>query len=139
MAHFAQLDNNNVVINVVVVADSDAPNENAGIAFLKSLMGDATNWKQTSFNTKANVHRLQIFDGRVTGGVRWDTSGTPFRKNYAGIGMIYNATIDGFVKPQPYASWTLNSTTGIWEAPVAYPSDGEDYIWDESSRQWVKP
>ena len=63
MAHFAQLDDNNVVISVVVVEDSDAPNENAGVAFLKSLMGDATNWKQTSFNTKANVHRLQIFDG----------------------------------------------------------------------------
>ena len=139
MAHFAELDANNIVLRVIAISDSDAPNENAGIAFCKSLYGDSTIWKQTSYNTKRNVHIVQQPDGRVTGGVKWITGGTPFRKNYAGIGMIYNSTIDGFVKPQPYASWNLNSTTGEWEAPVAYPSDGDDYTWDESSRQWVKP
>ena len=117
MAHFAEQDANNVVLRVVVISNSDASDEAAGIAFCKSLYGDSTNWKQTSFNTKGNVHTVQIPDDSVDGGVRWDTSGTPFRKNFASIGMIYNATIDGFIKPQPEEGWILNSTTGKWEEP----------------------
>ena len=100
MAHFAEINGSNVVQRVIVIANSDAGTEANGIAKCKSLFGADTNWVQTSYNTNANVHGL---------------GGTPFRKNFAGIGMIYNATIDGFVGTQPDSSWVLNSTTGLWE------------------------
>jgi hypothetical protein len=123
MAHFTQLDANNVVTQVIVVANSDTADANGvekeyiGSAFCEKLFGGT--WKQTSYN------------------------GT-IRKNYAGVGYTYNADIDAFVPPQPYASWLLNETTAQWEAPVAMPEDagtGEPpkrYTWDEATTSWVE-
>ena len=118
MAHFAQLDENNAVIAVNVIADADCLDDNdkesetVGIAFCKSLWGSDTIWKQTSYN------------GNI-------------RKNYAGIGFTYDSTKDAFIAPKPYNSWVLNETTCDWEAPTAYPDDGNYYVWDEDTTSWV--
>jgi len=131
MAHFAQIDNNNIVTQVIVVADADTADaqgnhmESIGIAFCQRLIGG--NWKQTSYNTHGGVHTL---------------GGTPFRKNYAGLGYTYDANRDAFIPPKPYASWVLNESTCLWDAPVAMPSDagtGEPpkmYSWDETTKAW---
>ena len=122
MAHFAQLDDNNVVTQVIVVGNSDTADANGvekehiGAAFCEKLFGG--NWKQTSYN------------GSI-------------RKNYAGIGYTYNADIDAFVPPKPFASWVLDNDTAQWNAPVAMPEDagtGEPpkrYSWDEPTTSWV--
>ena len=115
MAHFARIDENNVVTQVVVVANKDTADadgvekEHIGAAFLEKLFGGV--WKQTSYNGNK-------------------------RKNYAGIGYTYDADIDAFVPPKPYASWVLNDAAQ-WEAPVAMPDDGQMYSWDEDSQSWV--
>ena len=122
MAHFAQLDANNVVTQVIVVGNADTADANGvekehiGAAFCEKLFGGT--WKQTSYN------------GSI-------------RKNYAGIGYTYNADIDAFVPPKPYASWVLDTETAQWNAPVAMPEDagtGEPpkrYTWDEATTSWV--
>ena len=123
MASFAQINDDSIVTTVIVVADSDASNEAAGITFCKALLGSDTNWVQTS----------------KTGDIRY---------RYAGIGMKYDATSNVFYRQQPYASWTLDTSTWVWEAPVALPDDaGEDdpdnptefveYTWDEDSTSWA--
>ena len=123
MAHFAKLTESSIVTDVIVVADSDAPNEAAGIAFCKALLGSDTNWVQTSYNDN-------------------------IRFRYAGVGMVYDSTNDVFYRPNPYASWTLNTSTWDWDAPVALPDDegydDEDdpteyvsYDWEEASTSWV--
>ena len=123
MAHFAQINDDSIVTTVIVVANSDAPNEAAGIAFCKALLGSGTNWVQTSYNDN-------------------------IRHRYAGAGMKYDSTYAGFYDQQPYASWTLNTSTWEWEPPVAVPSDsGYDddddptilvsYTWDESTTSWA--
>ena len=121
MAHFAQIDDNNVVTQVIVVANSDTADANGvekehiGAAFCEKLFGGT--WKQTSYNGN-------------------------LRKNYAGIGYTYNAGIDAFVPPKPFASWVLDNDTAQWNAPVAMPADagtGEPpkrYTWDESTTSW---
>ena len=127
MARFAELNDSNVVLRVIVIDNSDADTEANGIAKCKSVLGADTNWKQTSYNTINNVHIL---------------GGTPFRKNYAAIGYTYNSDIDGFVPPKPYTSWQLNTTTGNWDAPVALPdtnvANGGDawHEWDETNQRW---
>ena len=118
MAHFAKLGTGNIVTAVHVVSNDVATTEQAGVDFLNDLYKTRDVWKQTSYNTKGGVHLL---------------GETPFRKNYASIGYTYNQTKDAFIPPKPFDSWTLNETTCIWEAPVAYPSDDKDYEWDESS------
>lgn len=124
MAHFAKLDANNVVIFVTVGRDEDEGKE----ADLTARTGDV--YKQTSYNTR--------------GGVHYQADGTPsadqskaFRKNYAGLGYTYDAGRDAFIPPKPYASWVLNETTCLWDAPVAYPTDGKRYTWDEATTSWV--
>lgn len=117
MAHFAKLDDNNVVLAVHVVNNDvitidGVESEQAGIDFLTDLHGHSS-WKQTSYN------------------------GT-IRKNYAGIGYTYDAGRDAFIAPQPYASWTLNENTCQWECPVAYPTDGKMYAWFEPNQQWIE-
>ena len=131
MAHYAQIDSNNIVTQVIVVADADTADaqgnhmESIGIAFCQRLIGG--NWKQTSYNTHGGVHSL---------------GGTPFRKNYAGLGYTNDAQRDAFIPPKPYASWVLNETTCLWNAPVAMPSDagqGEPpkrYTWNENTTSW---
>ena len=113
MAHFAKLAENDVVLEVVVVNNNDAPNEASGIAFLTKLFGDGIIWKQTSYN------------GNI-------------RKNYAGIGYTYNEARDAFIPPQPYPSWLLNEQTCQWESPTPMPTDGKIYQWDEAKLAWVE-
>ena len=121
MAHFAKLGTGNKVISVHVVSNEVATTEQAGIDFLHQLHNYPF-WKQTSYNTGGGVHKL---------------GGTPFRKNYAGIGYTYDEDRDAFIAPKPYASWILNEDTCCWEAPVAYPDDGKHYNWNEETQQWV--
>jgi hypothetical protein len=116
MAHFAQIDENNTVVSVIVVDNKDTADANGlekeyiGAAFCERLFGGT--WKQTSYN------------GNI-------------RKNYAGIGYSYNSFIDAFVAPQPYASWTLDANAQ-WQAPVEMPTDGKMYSWDEATTSWIE-
>ena len=117
MAHYAFLDSNNIVTEVIVGKDE----------------GEGTDWeveygnfrgqtcKRTSYNTYGNAH---------------SDSGTPFRGNYAGIGYTYDETNDVFYAPKPYNSWVLDETKWLWKAPVDYPSDGKDYTWNEETTSW---
>lgn len=132
MAHFAKLNNENEVMAVNVVNDSNTSNsdgveiESIGQEFLERIHGwDRNSWKKTSYNTFQNKHRL---------------GGTPFRGNYATKGMIYDATNDIFIEKQPYPSWTLNISTATWEPPIARPflKEGDFYTteWNESNGRW---
>ena len=106
---------------VIAVSNDVAITEQAGVDFLNNLYQSRDVWKQTSYNTKAGVHLL---------------GGTPFRKNHAAIGFTYDQERDAFIAPKPFASWVLNETTCEWEAPIAEPTDGQDYDWNEAARQW---
>ena len=121
MAHFAKINASNIVTEVIVVSNDIATSESAGVTFINNLYGTSDTWKQTSYNTYANTHKLD---------------GTPFRKNYAGIGFSYDASKDAFIPPKPYNSWTLNNTTCLWESPVDMPDDDKRYTWDESNLEW---
>ena len=123
MAHFAKINESNIVTQVVVVNDSDGNNDTNGQNFLNNLFKTTHTWKKTSYNTYGNTHRL---------------GGTPYRKNFASVGFTYDSSRDAFIEPKPYDSWTLDETTCLWEPPVAYPSDGKSYEWDEDNRQWVE-
>ena len=126
MASFAKLGANGEVLQVVavdnsVITDSNGiEQEKLGIDFLTELYNWPV-WKQTSYNTVANVHL---------------SGGTPFRKNHAGIGGRYDSDRDAFIPKKPYSSWILNETTCQWEAPVACPDDGKRYFWNEENQQW---
>jgi hypothetical protein len=109
MSHFAKVENN--IVTQVIVAEQDVIDS--------GLFG--TGWIQTSYNTHGGEHKL---------------GGTPLRKNFAGVGYIYDADKDAFYEPQPYPSWTLNNDTCLWEAPTAYPTDGEMYVWNEDTLSW---
>jgi hypothetical protein len=121
MAHFAKLGVGNKVLAVHRVHNDVATTEQAGVDFLNNLYGTNDIWKQTSYNTRGGVHLL---------------GGTPFRKNYAGIGFKYDQYRDAFIAKQPFNSWTLNETTYLWEAPVARPDDGKRYNWNEETTSW---
>jgi hypothetical protein len=128
MAHFCKLGKGNKVITIEVVNNDSAPNEQAGIYFLNNLYGTNDIWKQTSYNTIGGVH-LQ--------------GGTPFRKNFAGVGYKYDQTRDAFIPPTPYPSWTLNETTCLWDPPVPMPTLTQEqidnnnyYAWNEETQQW---
>ena len=110
MSHFAKVVDGSVT--EVIVAEQDFIDNHC----------EGT-WVQTSYNTRGGVHL---------------NNETPLRKNYAGIGDTYDAERDAFYAPQPYASWTLNDDTCVWEAPTAYPDDGKIYNWDEDSTSWVE-
>lgn len=115
MSHFAEIDENNVVLRVIV-AEQDFIDSGA--------VGDPSRWIKTSYNTLAGKHMQ---------------GGTPLRKNYAGIGYMYDAQRDAFIPPRPeYESWILNEETCLWEPPVPYPTDGEFYIWEEALQEWKK-
>ena len=115
MAHFAELDDNNVVLQVIVGVDEPLDGE----AIYSETTG--TVWKKTSYNTWAGEHSL---------------GGTPFRKNYAGIGYTYDPDRDAFIPPQPFPSWTLDEQTCQWHPPIQYPSDDKRYQWDEQTTSW---
>lgn len=115
MAHFAQLDENNTVTQVIVVANNEllldgVENETKGILFCKSLFGEDTRWVQTSYNGNK-------------------------RKNYAGIGYTYDPVNDWFFAPQPFPSWILDADAK-WQPPTPYPTDGKFYTWNESTLTW---
>ena len=118
MAHYALIDENNIVISVVV-----GKNEDEGDLDWEVYYGETNGklCKRTSINTFGNIH---------------SEGGIPFRKNYAGIGMIYDVEGDGFYSPQPFNSWTLNQDTFLWEAPVEYPDDENTYTWNEETLSW---
>ena len=117
MAHFAELDENNVVKQIIVVHNNELLDENGneseqkGIDFCVNLLGGT--WIQTSYN------------------------GT-IRKNYAGIGYLYDPIRNAFISPKPYESWILNEETCQWETPIAYPIDGKDYLWNEETVSWIE-
>ena len=111
MAHFAKV--NNGMVEQVVVAEPE---------FFETFVDTSPGqWVQTSYNTFGGVHAL---------------GGIPLRKNYAGIGFTYDPVKDAFIPPKPYASWTLNETTCLWDCPVVYPNDGAMYSWNESAQSW---
>ena len=118
IAHWAELDENNVVTRVLVVADD----KEDGQKFLAEDLGLGGTWKRTSYNTIGGVHTL---------------GGTPFRKNFAGIGFKFDAAKDAFIPPKPFASWTLNATTCLWEAPTPMPvEEGKFFTWSEDELAW---
>jgi len=127
MASFAKIENNivTIVVSVVneVLKDSNGiEQESIGIQFLKTLYNEPNAvWKQTSYNTIGGVHLL---------------GGTPFRKNFAGIGYTCDTNRDAFIPPKPYNSWILNEQTCLWEAPVAMPIDDNKYKWNEEILNW---
>ena len=116
MAHWAELDENNIVTRVLVGSNED-PDE--GYQWLIDNLGGT--WVKTSYNTQGGVHSL---------------GGTPLRKNYAGIGYSYDTDRDAFIPPKPFNSWLLNEDTCLWEAPTPYPTDGEMYRWVEEDLNW---
>ena len=118
MAHWAEINENNMVVRVVVGNDED-PDE--GYQWLVDNLGGT--WIKTSYNTIGGVHIL---------------GGTPFRKNFAGVGYTYDSERDAFIPPKPFASWILDENTCRWNAPVAYPNDEKKYIWDEASVNWIE-
>ena len=123
MAHYAKVSAGKVT--KVIVADQD---------FIDSIKIDNEpgEWVQTSYNTYGGVH----YDRSTNPPTPSEDQSKALRKNYAGIGSIYDSDKDVFYSPQPYDSWTLNTTTYLWEPPVAYPNDGKCYLWDETSKSW---
>ena len=122
MAHFAKIENNNVVLRVIVVSNEY---EADGANWCHNLLGGR--WIQTSYNTRGGVHYDS--NGRPD-------NGTPLRKNYAAIGDFYDDQNDAFYSKQPYPSWTLDTNTFLWNPPTPYPETGRVYYWDESTRYW---
>jgi hypothetical protein len=119
MAHFAQIDENNIVTQVLVIEQEMIDT---------GLWGDPATWIQTSYNTRGGVHYSS--DNLPDGGIA-------LRKNFAGIGYTYDSNRDAFYAPQPYPSWVLNEDSCVWESPVPYPTDGRMYLWDENTIDWV--
>ena len=130
MAYFAKLNSNNIVENVIsinnaVITDANGvEQEQLGVDFINQLYNTNDVWKKTSYNTVGGVHKL---------------NGTPFRKNYAGIGYTYDENRDAFISPKPFNSWILNEDTYLWNAPIAYPVDSNinnRYKWNEEILNW---
>ena len=122
MAHYALVDENGVVSQVITGRNEDETVD--GISDWEAHYSEVTGLTavRTSYNTYGNEHL---------------TGGTPFRFNYAGLNFTYDPDRDAFIPPKPYESWLLNEDTCLWEAPVAYPEDGNTYTWDEESGAWV--
>jgi len=117
MSYFAKVEDG--IVTNVIAADQD---------FIDNNMDGE--WVQTSYNTHGGKH----YDPET----QEEDDKTPLRKNYAGIGFVYDSVRDAFYSPQPYPSWTLNEDTCSWEAPVAYPIDDKRYSWDEDTAAWVE-
>jgi hypothetical protein len=118
MAHYAFLDTNNIVTEVIVGKDEGEENTDWEVHY-GNFRGQVC--KRTSYNTSGGQH---------------NNGGIPYRKNYAGIGYSYDLIRDAFIAPKPYASFILNEETCLWEAPVSYPTDGERYLWNEETISW---
>ena len=124
MAHFAKLDQNNVVVFVTVGRDEDNGKEDQ----LTARTGDV--YKQTSYNTRGGVYYDPTTNQPGTDQTK------AFRKNYAGLGYTYDYDRDAFIPPKPFNSWVLNETSCLWEAPVPMPTDGKRYTWNEETVSW---
>lgn len=123
MAHYAYLDENNIVTMVIVGKNEDeAPGD------WETYYGA----KRTSYNTRGGVY----YDPNTN--EPGSDQSKAFRKNYAGIGYTYDSTRDAFIPPQPYPSWILDESSCLWNAPVPYPTDGKRYSWDEATQSWVE-
>jgi hypothetical protein len=120
MAHYARININTNIVEKVIVAEDD----------LINTFPDANRWIKTSYNTHGGIH----YDP-ITGNPSEDQS-KALRKNFASVGYTYDQTKDAFIPPKEYASWTLNETTCNWEAPVACPTDGQVYGWNEENQTW---
>ena len=119
MAHFAELDENNFVINVVPASDEF---ELTGEELNQQVTGNV--WKRTSYNTVSGRHT---------------NDGTPFRGNYAGIGFKYDEVLDAFIPPKPFNSWLLDESIFNWVPPVAVPDASSAWMWDEEAQLWIEP
>ena len=117
MAHWAEIDENNIVLRVTVGSNED---HDEGYQCLIDNLGGR--WIKTSYNTKKGIHLL---------------GGNPLRKNYAAIGFIYDENRDAFYSPQPFLSWKLNEESCVWEPPIPYPDENKIYLWDESKKSWI--
>lgn len=119
MAHFAELNEDDIVLRIIVVDNENILNSNnveeesIGVNFCKSLFGSDTRWVQTSYNNN-------------------------FRKRYAGIDYTYSEEYDAFIPPKPYASWLFDESDLSWIPPVPYPNDGKDYVWNEETTSWIQ-
>jgi hypothetical protein len=122
MAHFAKLNAENYVIFVTVARDEDEYNE----VEISQQTGEI--YKRTSYNTNGGIH--------YTNGIPSENQSKAFRKNYAGIGYYYDEIRDAFIPPKPYHSWILNEDSCLWESPIPYPNDGNNYIWNEETGNW---
>ena len=127
MAHYALLNYQNIVTKVCTGKNEDETDTNIELVY-QHMFGQLC--KRTSYNTRGGVH----YDP-VTNEPSADQS-KAFRKNYAGVGYAYDETRDAFIPPQPFDSWILNETSCLWEAPLAYPDDGERYTWNEELGTW---
>ena len=125
MAHFAKLDPDTNLVTFVTVGrqEDDGLEDN-----LNTRTGDI--YRQTSYNTHGGVH--------YTDGVPSEDQSKALRFNYAGIGFTYDENRDAFIPPQPYASWVLDEATSLWVAPIDYPADGGQYVWDEAGTDWIE-
>lgn len=121
MAHFAEIDENNIVLRVIV-AEQDFIDSGA--------VGDSSRWIQTSYNTRGGIYYKPNSDEPS------EDQSKALRKNYAGIGYTYDANLDAFIPPKPFNSWILNNQTGLWESPIPYPNDGNYYAWNEETKSW---
>ena len=119
MAHYAFLDENNIVVEVITGKD-ESDTSYDWEEWYGNFRGKTC--KRTSYNTRGNIN--------INGGIA-------FRKNYAGIGYTYDNDLDAFIPPKPYDSWTLNRDTCLWEAPVPYPTDGNNHMWNEETLSWI--
>lgn len=124
MAHYAIIDNQNVVIRVITGIDENLTQVDVD----GRIVGGSTEAWETFYERQLGNTHLVV--------KRTSYSGS-YRKNYAGIGFTYDAARDAFIPPKPFPSWTLNESTCRWEAPVAYPTDGKFYVWDEDDQEWV--
>lgn len=121
MAHFAEIDENNIVIRVLVVSEDK---ENIGEKFLSEDLGLGGTWKKTSYNTHNGNHLL---------------GGTPFRKNYAGVGYSYDESRDAFIPPKKFESWILDEESCNWVPPFEAPAEeGKIFVWDEDTISWIE-
>ena len=120
MAHYAFLDSNNIVTEVIV-----GKNEGEDGIDWEQWYGEfrGQTCKRTSYSTLGGIH---------------SNGGTPFRKNYAGFGYTYDLSRNAFIPPKPYTSWTLNETTCLWDAPTPYPTDNKQYYWNEDQLAWIE-
>lgn len=136
MARFAQINENNIVTQIIIIDNINAPDprpensESLGKLFIKNILNLSGEWLQTSYNTLGGVH----YDPETK--LPSEDQSKSFRKNYAGIGYFYDSSLDAFIPPRPYESWVLDEESCLWNSPIPYPDDGNIYFWNEENQSW---